>query len=556
MLLVALIAVVWGPTEVRSQSGRLHTLDETIYDYVERLQLRGHLLELNPTAAPYSDRALRTALETIDRSELSQPEAGWVERIRRRLDPTEQRLDLTEREGGSSTRSSDTHGETSPSHPSESERTSRAEKKGESDPNLTAGITGTAGAVTTVGRRLSVLRPLGDEIHAYPFAELGGLVAGPRWAASASLRHDLYYDRDPDGIDAVKRFMLRSENTYAGYEGDVFSVYLGRYARHWGALGDPSTMLSANPRTFDHLALRLGSSTLSVRGLLGELDSMNEDGTFTGRAGGTGESGDGIRRFFAGHRWDWRPSRSLQLTLMETAIYSGPGASPSLKWANPLQPFLVMVDNVPKNDENNGLVGLMLWARSAPVTFHGQLLVDDVDLKGVAGEPASIAALGTVTWAGAAPRLDLKAILSMVAARAYNAPQGEGRYMYLNRGLAGQFSDYVRAGLAADWYASGTLSGLWISPRVELLLQGEADYHQPYPPNRGGPPTVLAGQTYRRAHLGVGLRYRPNPYWSIRLEPGLNLTSDADHVADRSSVRPSGRFELHLRFPWRTRPGR
>ena len=51
------------------------------------------------------------------------------------------------------------------------------------------------------------------------------------------------------------------------------------------------------------------------------------------------------RRFLAAHRWDWRPTRKVALTFMESAIYSGSNSGVSLKYINPLHPFIFVVDN-------------------------------------------------------------------------------------------------------------------------------------------------------------------------------------------------------------------
>ena len=119
---------------------------------------------------------------------------------------------------------------------------------------------------------------------------------------------------------------------------------------------------------------------------------------------------------------------------MEANLYSGPNASPSLKYLNPLFLHTFLVDEPPKNDENNGLLAGMLWLHRGRLTLHGQLLLDDFDLLAESGEPPSLALTGTL-HARLAPAVDAGARLSVLSARVYNTHQPEGRYLYLLRGL-------------------------------------------------------------------------------------------------------------------------
>ena len=234
----------WSPS-VWGQAHRLLPPDDPAMHAVERLQRRGYLLDLNPTALPYRMGAVAEAVAALDTTALSRLERRWARLVHARVRPVGSSYEHTP---------------------------------------IRAGVALGGGARLTEHTRLDPLRPLGDTLRFYPYGLLElWMEAGPVVAAVGS-RHDLFYDRDPDGLDLALRAGARSENAYLGLHTRYADLYLGRFAQHWGLAGGDAPLLSDNPMPYDHLALRLGTERLSVRGVLGELDSMTEDGRFTGRA--------------------------------------------------------------------------------------------------------------------------------------------------------------------------------------------------------------------------------------------------------------------------------
>ncbi len=487
----------------RAQSNRLIPLDDPAYRYIERLQRRGRLLELHPTALPYRYGEVAAALRSVDRGALSPVEAAWVAQLdarfrERPLSPDEAVLGVQLGGGGS--------------------------------------------AANT--RRLDGLRPLGKEAHAFENVFAQVFVEKGPFVAQLGARHDLYYHRDPDGLDAVRRLAARSEESYAGAHTPFASVYLGRFANHWGLPGGPGVVLSDNPRSYDQLNLRLGGPRLSLRSLLGELDSITADGRYTGIAGDDSVRAS-ERRFFAAHRFDWRPTPNLVLSLMESAIYSGGNSGVSLKYLNPANPFFFVVDNRPKNDENNGAVAGLIWLHAGRLTLHGQLMFDDFDVLN-GQEPASFAMTGSLVYA-ARPDVDLGGGLDVVAARTYNTIQPEGRFLYLLRGLATQFSDYVHAHAFADLYL---VPGLTLTPRLDVLAQGERDIRQPFPAKDSDVPTILTGAVERTVRTSARLFFQRDPRWWIRLDLGVNVTKNKGAVEGADETRFVGlaAFGVRLTF--------
>ncbi len=497
-LLLVIVTLIGFALEARGQSGRILPVDDPAYVLVSRLQQRGYLLSLNPTSLPYIHGELAAALARIDASKLTPTERKWYDRLVRRFgtDPISRRY---------------------------------------------AGIALTPGLAVSSSKRLDALRPLEDEIHVYPFAALDAFAGRGPFTANVRLRHDLYYDRDPDGIDVARRLMVRSEDAYLGYRRMPVSVYLGRFQNHWGSYGDQALVVSANPRSYDQIHLRIGGERLAVTGLLGELDSIDSSGVFGGSAFGPGSK----RRFLAAHRIDWRPSPYLSFSLVESALYSGENSSPSLKFLNPLHVFLFVGDNKPKNDENNIMLAGMMWAYHKGFTLYGQFLLDDYSQRGT--YPHRFALTGSLTYSGLSDNVTLGFSGTVVGSETYNTFQPEGRYVYLNRGIGTQFSDYVLATGYVDLYLDSVASGFSLRPYVNLFLQGERDMRLPIA-SRGQAKSVLSGVVERTLRSALVFRLQPDTWWWVEADAGVNATSNADHVRGNSANRFAFTLSFGLRI--------
>ena len=485
LLLIALAA------SAAAQPARTIPVGDEVYATIERLQRRGHLLALHPTALPYTEAEVTAALAALGGAALDAREAEWVRLVRQRL---------------------------AVAVPRPGELAVRAD-------------VGVLPRVST-SARLDGLRPvrgerslpLGDGAL-YTQADAHVALGAGRLVAQLGVLHSLYANDDPDGLDVVNRAMMRNEEGYLAYRGPLADVALGRIGTHWGAAGRDALVLSDNAYPFDAVHLRLGGARVAVRSVLGQLDSALPDGTFTDvigqRPGDRPSAEPRIDRFFAAHRFDWRPSPRVALTVVESAVYSGAGADPSLAYLLPSQVFAFLIDNTPKNVENNGAVGAMLWAQWRAWTLQGQVFVDDVDVV-TGNEPAAAALAGSLVRADALPGLDLEAGLTAVTARAYNSPQPEGIYTYALRGLGTEFSDYVHARLRADWFAA---PGLTVSPGVQALWQGARSPESPYPGN-DEVGTILTGDVTRTLRLALGARYQTDPRWWARADVGVNGSGD------------------------------
>ena len=499
------LALLWPVVESAAQHNRVVTIEDWSYRYIERFQRRGLMTDLNPTDFPYREAEIMQSLSSIERSDLGRLERMWFDALMERFPVP----------------AADT----------------------------TATIVGasfTARVDAADSERLDPLRPLGSDLHAYQAGLIQFFGESGRWVGHFGMRHDWYYDRDPDAIDTANRLFIRSEDAYAGYRGGFVSAYAGRYHMHWATLADDALFISSNPRSFDLIDLRLGGRKFSLRTVYGELDSITGDGRYTGAAGADSVASGSEKRILVAHRIDWRPSKHIQITALESTLFSGPNTSLSPKLLNPVHAWGFESDNRPKNDENNGLLGGLVWMNFGRLTLHGQVLMDDLDLQGQSGEPWSYALSGSVVYGGVTPRVDAGLRLTVVAARTFNADQLEGQYIYVRRGLATQWSDFVHGQLFSDIYLDDVVPGLSISPRIELLTQGEADMRDPFPDKDVD--EILVGTPEYTYRGGVQIYYQPSRYWWAGVDLGVNHVRNASHTEGVSDTRFSGMVSVGARI--------
>ena len=504
-----LLSLFFFNTTVSGQDHRILDLDDHRYTHIQRLQERGYLLDLHPTALPYTYEDVWAAAESVDAGQMDPVERRWLSLIldNRKESIPDDHIALFAESGG--------------------------------------------GVDVTDSKRLDVLRPLNDNLEVFQRLYVKAAAVRGQWVGQVGLVHDGYYDRDPDGIDAVLRAQSRAENGYLGFVSDPVRIYLGRFSNQWGVVNQDALVVSDNPRAYDQINFRFGGTKYSFRSFFAELDAITGDGRFTGTAGADSVSSGLERRFLFGHRFDLRPNENLALTIMESILISGPGTGLSLRFLNPFTAIGLENDNVPKNDENNALLGLMLWARIGSTTIQSQVAMDDLDVLNLGSERTSIAGTIYIRRTIANRPVDVSLGSTIVASRTYNTHQVEGQYVYLLRGLATQYNDFAHFQAEVNWYADSIVPGLVISPQVHLLKQGEQRITGEFPLTSDDVDSFLSGtvETTRRAALSV--EYQPNRYWWFSADAGINSMDNVAHAEGVNDSRFSGRAAFGIRIPIR-----
>jgi hypothetical protein len=516
---VSLLLLGCGPMVATGQDHRLINTRDWPYELIERLQTRGHLLTLNPTDLPYSRTEVRDALRQVEVATLRMPAKQWHRQLADAVSARAPNVD-----------------------------------------SMRVGGLVTAGARRSSSDRLNVLEPTGDGEPLLPRIRVTGYLEWGSWIGQAGATFDEFYETDPDGLDATRRLRSRSEEVYVGYNSKYVEVYLGRFANHWSVHDRRGGFLTDNPRSFDQIQFELGNETLSFQSILGVLDNMAPDSTFTGTAFGKGAT----RRYAFFHRLDWSPTPALKLSLIESEIYHSPTASISVRNLIPLHAILLENANKPRNADSNAMIGGSIWYQTGPLTLFAQGMLDDIlisrrEERKRSGDfyPAVYTINGSATWAGVTDRLDVGMEVDVVSANSYRTDNRADEWSYLQRGLATNFSDYVRLEGHATWYPMPSLE---VEPALTLYRKGEGDFRRlriTYAPGSGGAiPSVLTGTVERTIRPSVSVRYQPLDIdlfgdernvqvnaW-VDANMGVNLVTNAGHVEGRSDRRFVGLFRL------------
>lgn len=497
-----------------AQDNRFIPLSNPVYDDIQYLQRLGFFSELHPSALPYKYGNVRRvylgAREKTSRQRLSIEEKGALKRIKRYLD-----------------------------------RVSSINVNENDNTIMSAGWKADIGFKASNSERLDVLRPTGEE-QIWPNARLGGYLEYDKWIARANLTFDYYYDTDPDGLDVARRLYTRSEENYLGFNSRFVSLYAGRFTQHWAPYNQAGVTLTDNPRAMDQLALRVGTSKLSLRFILGELDNLSTDGTFTSNEDRFGQGN--TRRYLYLHRFDWKPHNQLMLSLVEGVIYSAENASPGLTYANPLHIAGFVTDNNPKNYENNLLLAGMIWSYWNGWTLEGQVMLDDFSYQNRSFfrarddlEPISMAVTGSITNSRIFKPYTVSLSMEMVSSQAYHTDQTEGQWSYAQRGLATNFSDYLNLQLSARWHAHQLYTGLSVKPKLDWLYQGEGDLRLPLDTSSG--PVLGVGTAEQTLRPGVEMLYQSGDNYWIRFDWGLSRVRNNGHISGNDDWQMIGLIE-------------
>ena len=247
---------LWAPLYASAQDpgrmgSRILSLDSWTYDAIERLRSRGYLPRLNPLVQPYRRIDVAAELVGVDADSLREPVAGWVRSLVRELAPEFRRLSGSE-DGAARER---------------------------------LGFQFLLGATGSDSRRRDPLMP-------YRTPENEGLHdrawwswAGGLWmethnvAAESRLHWDTWYKKlhgDPDGQNpgGFKGFG-RTDNAYLTLAYPWGDIWVGRFKRNWGPIGQTGMMIGDNATSYPQIGLDLGRGSLTFRFMAGELLSVN-----------------------------------------------------------------------------------------------------------------------------------------------------------------------------------------------------------------------------------------------------------------------------------------
>jgi hypothetical protein len=499
-----------------SQTSRILELDnETAYRLVERLKERGYLEKLNPISLPYTHSEVRYALNEIEIRDLSEIEQIWIKQLSEEIQF--QHKDL--------------------------------EREYIISPYL---ITGSEFNNT---ERKNSYRPSSDEFSVWPYGDLGFYSDFKNFTLNTNIRFDLYYEFGPDGIDPTHRLYIRNEDSYLGYTSKYFSAYLGRFENQWGTFNHNSTFISSNPRTFDQLKFSIGSNKIKFTSLNGILDNINSNDIFSGVTWGNSNT---KRRYLSIKKVDWQLNENLLLSFREGILYSGENVNLEPKYMVPSFVFFFLEAATPRDQVENLFLGGAIWFNKNNFTFHTEIMLDDLITNRVnrgITERNNFSIVSNVSYSFAEKPIRLNLDAELFTYQVYNTDQAEGRYLYLDRGIANQNNDYVFTEFKIDYFSDLMLKGLSTSPYYGVLSQGEQVINQPFEneySNGKAFEYVLTGTVETTHRIGLEIFYNPVRYFYTKLDLGQNFTSNLNNELGVESSRFAGFIELGFNFTFRT----
>ncbi len=501
------------PGQIQAQQSAILHSEDPAYELIERLQRRGRLPDLNPSLRPYTYRAIRDALDKSELALLSPREVEWHAQLNALVGQNEASSELITRFGIA------------------------------------------ASMMQSSSKRYDPLRPLDSKPFIDPRVEFTAIMGWQNIVATSGLTHDMFYDRDPDGLDVVNRFFMRGENTYLGFSSRFFDIHIGRFGTHWNRVGIEAPLIGDDARQYDKIALRVGNERLSLHSVYGELDNLDSVGVYSG----LGFKAGNVRRFVFAHRIDWRPISTLTLTVFEGDLVSGENAGLSLRYLQPFHVVFFEQDNTPKNFENNLMVGGGFHYNRGRLSATGQFILDDIvilDRSTVKAEgrlePATSQSTLHITLADVRPSLDVGISTALVSSMSYRTDQKEGQWSYAQRSLATPFADYAHFKLFADWYADDLALGLTLKPAIHVLAQGTGDFRDDFDKSYESGrllPAFLSGTESVTLRPSLGIDYRMYNLWVdadgssngwelyVTADLGFNLIRDHGHVKGNNAVQ-------------------
>jgi hypothetical protein len=516
-VLLFLLPLLFTPLSASAQDpgrigSRILSLDSWTYEAIERLRSRAYLPGLNPLAQPYRRIDVAAELVDMDADTLQEPVAGWVRMLRGELAPELSRL-------------------------SESEDEAAGQR---------VGLQFLLGATASDSRRRDPLMPYRTSANEGFYDRHWWSWAGGLWlethnvAAETRLFHDTWFKRvhgDPDGQDpgGFKAFG-RTDNAYLTLAYPWGNIWVGRFKRNWGPLGQTGMMISGNATSYPQIGLDLGRGSLTFRFMGGQLESV-----------------EGQQRYIVANRLDYRRG-NFWASLGQSALYSGEVAV--LQVFNPLE--FIFFDQKSNNDRgvNSGnlMFNGMFWARLGQGTLYGEVVIDDFDLNPRTGK-SDRPIFPTVyhlslggRYFGVSDRLEFGFDYRRVSGWSYR-PTGGSRpqiWMQLDRGLGDPWSDYDLLTLRADLYPS--VAGLRISPVLQFQRKGEGDYRLLSQARSPEIPGIFIGVKETTKRVALQGRYQPRREVFVEWDLGRSFISNAGNIDGLSEGRFSFLIRLGLTF--------
>jgi hypothetical protein len=493
------------PADLAAQASAYVPLDDIAYTYIDALVARGQLRELSTLERPFTERALREAIDSARTREPSEVVASYLDALHAAIEKYAVR-------------------------PGNSDSAATQSFRG----RFTADVYATA---QTSGRRELMFADSSNDIR--PGAAIRLAMAGGPVIGFTRVLIDTRLNVDPEFAGRKDRKVnARTEDGYVGGQWKYAELSIGRVGRNWGPPTLYGLMLGNYAYTYDHLFARIGSDRIHWSTVITRLDDS------------VVATGPAIERYFSIHRIavQWR---NLEIAGSESYVYAGAGRGFELSLVNPFNIYALSWRNE-KQEGNLGLGGEIALKTESKGIFSGQLFLDDLQIDRscdpACKQPSSYAM--TFSAEGLRLRGDQRwfASYTRVSNLAYNNKNPAEKYEVLGVGLGRGFSDY-------DEFKAGL--DLALVPRTPLRVyaahrrQGEGNYNHPYPlpADYGSTRGMFEGVIMAVTRLGVAAASSWRDF-EVSGDIGVNHKSNDGHVSGVSRTAFEGRIRVAVEPRW------
>jgi hypothetical protein len=505
LLFVAVIALAGAPSTGRAQASAYVPLDDIAYTYVDALVTRGWFKELSMLERPFTERALRVAIDSARAREPGPVIGSYLDVLYKAVEK------YAVRPGNSDTVAGQTF---------------RA--RGTGDLYVTAQTSGRRELMLPDGR--GATRPGG----ALRLVMAGGPIVGV-----ARTLIDNRLNTDPEFAGRKdRRIAARAEDGYVSGQWKYGELAFGRVGRNWGPPTQYGLQLGNYAYTYDHVYGLIGNEKIHWSTVIAKLDNI------------VPATGPEVERYFSIHRLAVR-LKNWEIAGSESYVYGGVGRGFEPALANPLNIYGLAWRNE-QQEGNLGLGAEMAVTTERLGTFAAHLFVDDLQIdrscNPACRQPSSYGL--TVTAEGLPLRADQRwfASYTRVSNLAYNNKNPDEHYEVFGIALGRGYNDYDELKLGAD---------LALLHRTPLRLyvahrrQGEGDYRAPFPLPADYAATagifsgVVMGVT--RVGLSGASRWRD---LELGGDIGINHVTNDSHVSGASSTAFEGRVKVAIEPRW------
>ena len=487
-----------------AQASAFVPLDDIAYAYVDALVARGSFKEFSMLERPFTERALREAIDSARTRDNGAVMASYLDALYAAIEK------YAVRPGNSD---------------STAAQTFRARFTG--DAYVTA---------QTSGRRelmLSDRRGATRGGGALKVVMAGGPVVGVvRTLIDTRLNTDPEFAGRKD-----RRLAARNEDGYLSGQWRYGELSFGRTGRNWGPPALVGLQVGNYTYTYDHLYGLIGNDKVHFSTVIARLDDLQL------------LSGQRDQRYFSIHRLALRRGR-WEFAGSESYVYTGVarGFEPSL--ANPFN-ILGLSWRNENQDGNLGLGAEAAYRAGRLGIWAAHLFIDDLQIDRCnpnCKEPSSYGLTfsaeglplgGAQRWFGSYTR---------VSNLAYRTPNPAETYDVFGVGLGRGFSDYDEVRVGAD---------LALVRRTPLRLylahrrQGEGDYRATYPApaDYATTPGIFSGVVMGVTRVGLSGASRWRDF-EIGGDIGVNRSTNNLHVTGASLTAFEGRVKVAVEPRW------